>query len=140
MQNDGGEENLSLATERQHVRDQLRRPLGCVQDQSGQLAVLVPLVGIQLHVYQIGGTHDVCQHIVEIVGHPAGEFADRLHLVNIRQLFDHRIVLGPIAINTNCPKLFVIVAEDDGGLLADRNGAAIGGTKDQLPFPAGRVS
>ena len=73
-----------LAREGQQMPHQARRPVGILLDLHDVLERRVGrLVGIE---QEIGRHHDGGQHIVEIVGDAAGELADQLHFLRLRDL------------------------------------------------------
>ena len=73
-----------LAREGQQMPHQARRPVGVLLDLHDVLERRIGrLVGVE---QEIGRHHDGGQHVVEIVGDAAGELADQLHLLRLRDL------------------------------------------------------
>ncbi len=55
---------------------------------------------VQAAVQQLQRAHDDGQHIVEIVGDPAGQLTDRLHLLRLAQLFLEAALFGDVDADT----------------------------------------
>ena len=82
------------ARERQQLPHQARRPVGVLPDLHDVLERRVgrPVVDEQ----QVGIADDRGQHVVEVVRDAAGELADRLHLLPLREILLQRLLLGHV--------------------------------------------
>ena len=82
------------ARERQQLAHEARRAIGVLLDLHDVLEGRIgrPVVGQQ----QVGIADDGGQHVVEIVRHAAGELADGLHLLRLREALLQRALLGRV--------------------------------------------
>ena len=80
--------------EGQKLADQAGGPVGVLLDVHDVLEgrVARPVVGEQ----EVGEADDRGQHVVEVVRDAAGELADRLHLLALRELLLERALLGDV--------------------------------------------
>ena len=126
-----------LARERQQLPHQAGSPVGVLLDLHD---VLERRIGRAVRVQQeIGRHHDGAEQIVEIVRDAAGEAADRLHLLLLRELVLQRALLGGVERVDDRGFLIALLFLDRGDKEA---GGAIAGAVEggidrrDLPLPA----
>ncbi len=109
------------AREREQLAHQPRRAVGVLLDLHDVLEGRIgrPMVGEQ----QIGIADDRGQHVVEIVGDAAGELADRLHLLALREVLLQRALLGGVEREHDGAGAFVAMRVRGGDEEARRAGA-----------------